>query len=93
MNTAKEISDRELVRRIARKDGTHLKPSEYITIASKSPYNREVSNATVTRSVGSYANRLSTDLEEAAFIAKKLLKYCKHDLSYAEHVLHKSYLQ
>ena len=88
----KEYSDRELVRRIASKDGTHFKPSEYIAKASRPPYNRDVSNSTITKSIGSYANRLSTDATEAAFIAKQLLRYCKHDMSYAEHILHKAFL-
>lgn len=92
MNNNKENTDRDVVRMIARKNGSHLKPSEYINLASKKPYERKVSNSTVTKAVGSYANRLSTDAAEAAFIAKQLLRYCKHDLAYAEHILSKAFL-
>lgn len=92
MTDTKESTDRDIVRRIARKNGSHLKPSEYISIAKSAPYKREVSNSTVTKAIGSYATRLSSDASEASFIAKQLLRYCKHDLSYAEHILQKAYL-
>ena len=92
MNNTKETTDREIVRRIARKEGSHLKPSEYIAKAKTSPYKRDVSNSTVTKAIGSYSTRLATDATEASFIAKQLLRYCKHDLSYAEHILQKAYL-
>ena len=92
MNNKREDSDRDVVRRIARKNGSHLKPSDYISIAKEEPYGRDISNSTVTRAIGSYATRLSSDAAEASFIAKQLLRYCKHDLSYAEHILQKSFL-
>ena len=92
MNKNKENTDRDVVRMIARKNGSHLRPSEYISLAANKPYDRKVSNSTVTKAIGSYANRLSTDAAEAAFIAKQLLRYCKHDLAYAEHILSKAFL-
>lgn len=92
MNKSKDETDRDVVRMIARKNGSHLKPSEYITLAKQKPYGRDVSNSTVTKAIGTYANRLATDAGEASFIAKQLLRYCKHDISYAEHILQKAFL-
>jgi len=90
----KEMTDREVVRRIARatQDGSIQKPSYYIEEAAKAPYKRQISNATVTRSIGAYADRVSTNEKMAKDSAKELLVTCKFSLSLAEHVLHKAFL-
>ncbi|MGC6446871.1 MAG: hypothetical protein ACON5J_10640 [Rubripirellula sp.] len=91
----KEMTDREVVRRIARatQDGGIQKPSYYIEEAAKAPYKRQISHATVTRSIGAYADRVSVNESLAKDSAKELLVYCKFSMPLAEHVLHKAFLK
>lgn len=91
MNNSREHSDRDIVRMLARKHGSHYRPSWYISQAQRE-YQRDISNSTVTKSLGCYRSRLSTDTNDAVALAKRLLSHCKHDVPFAEHILHKAFL-
>ena len=90
-NDEKRLTDRELIRQIARSDGAHHKPAYYKSIA-KDRFGRICSSSSVTKSIGAYAIRLSLDDGHLISKAKEFIANCRYDSGYAEHILHKAAL-
>ena len=90
-NEEKKLTDREIIRQIARSDGTHHKPAYYKAIA-RDRFGRACSSSSVTKSIGAYAIRLSLDDGHLVTKAKEFIANCRYDSGYAEHILHKAAL-
>ena len=90
-NAQKNITDREVIREIARTDGAHHKP-RYYKQEAKVRYGRDCSSSSVTKSIGTYAVRLSLDDNSLVTRAKEFIAECRYDAGYAEHILHKAAL-
>ncbi len=83
------MSDRDCIRLIARREGLHHQP-KYYKDQVKQQFNRDVSNASVTKSIGTYANRLSLNQELLIAKAKELVAACRFDYAYSQHILVKA---
>ena len=86
-----EPTHKELVQLVARKLGNHHRPATYIDYI-KSEYDIEISNASVTKSLGSLYSRLKTDEPRAVEVGKQLLELCYYDKGLASYVLSKAVL-
>jgi len=72
------MTDKELVRMVARSDGFHLRPAYYRNEVKKR-FDRTVTAASVTKAIGTFKNRLSLPQKALISKANELLMACHHD--------------
>ena len=87
----KEQSHKDLLQLVARKIGSHHKPSTYISYIDEH-YDIQVSSSSTTKALGSLYSRLKTDEPRAVEAGKKLLDLCYYDKGLASYVLSKAAL-
>jgi hypothetical protein len=83
------MTDKELVRLVAKSDGFHLPPA-YYRHEVKKRFDRQVTPATVTKSIGAYRTRLTLPEKVLVRKAKDLLMACHHDQSLAKAMVGKA---
>ena len=91
MNNTLGCTDREIIQMIARKHGSEERPSFYIDKAM-SEYRRKVSNSSVTKSIGTYANRIRGKEDILIEQARVLLASCRYDTAYAQYMIAKAFM-
>lgn len=91
MNNTIGCTDREIIQMIARNHGSKERPSFYIDKAM-SEYRRKVSNSSVTKSIGTYANRIRGREDLLIEQARSLLASCHYDTAYAQHMITKAFM-
>ena len=84
------ITDKEIIRMIARRDGDHHRPSYYKEAAKE--FGREVSSSSVTKSIGSWAIRSRKDPKPLLEKAARLYVLCDFDAGYLRHIVEKAIL-
>ena len=72
------MTDKEMVRMVARSDGFHRKPRHYREEVKKR-FNREVTSATVCKAIGPYDTRLKLPEKVLLDKARSLLLSCQFD--------------
>ena len=85
----REQTHKDLIQLMGRRLGNHQKPCVYIQ-AIKDEYGIEVTNSSVTKSLGSYWSRLKTDESSLVEIGKRLLHACHNDIALASYIINKS---
>ena len=85
----KEQTHKDLIQLMARRLGNHHKPAVYIK-AIKEEYGIEVTNSSLTKSLGSFWSRLRTDESQLLEIGKTLLRACHNDRGLANYIINKS---
>lgn len=85
----KEQTHKDLIQLMARRLGNHHKPAVYIK-AIKEEYGIEVTNSSLTKSLGSFWSRLRTDERELVKIGKRLIHACHNDKALAGYIVNKS---
>jgi len=91
MNNTLACTDREIIQMIARKHGSGHRPSYYIDKAM-TDHRRKVSNSSVTKAIGTYANRLKGSEDALLSHAKSFLASCHFDTAYANHMITKAFM-
>jgi hypothetical protein len=72
------MTDKEMILEVAKTDGKYLPPAFYRNECLRR-FNKEVSNATITKTLGPYRTRLKTNIEDLAPAAKRLLAMANFD--------------
>ena len=80
---------KEIIQMMAQRLGNHHKPCVYIK-AIKDEYGIEVTNSSLTKSLGSFWSRLQTDESLLMEYGKKLLRLCHNDKGLASYIIAKS---
>ena len=85
----REKTHKELIQIMAKKLGNYHKPAVYIK-AIKDEYGVEVTNSSLTKSLGSFWSRLRTDESQLLEIGTTLLRACHNDRGLANYIINKS---
>lgn len=91
MNSTIGCTDREIIQLIARQHNSREKPSWYINKAM-TDYKRKVSNSSVTKAIGTYANRNREGETLLLQQARSFLSSCHFDTAYANHLIIKAFM-
>jgi len=91
-NSVKQTKEtkRSVIRRWCEKNGNHHSPG-YMIERIDHDCNREVNHADIVRTVGSYANRLRGSNKEISCEARRFLRNCSQDITFAKYVLTKEF--
>ena len=84
------ITDREIIRMIARRDGDHHRPSYYKEAAKE--FGREVSSSSITKSIGNWKTRTRKDPKPLLDKASRLYVLCDFDAGYLRHIVERAIL-
>lgn len=86
----KKETKRSLIRRWCEKNGNHHSPS-YMIESIKHEYGKEVTHADIVRTIGSQVNRLRGSDKEISEEARRFLRNCSQDITFAKHVLNQEF--
>jgi len=86
----KKETKRSVIRKWCKNNGDHHSPSHIIESVYRE-YGVVCNHADVVRTVGSYVNRLRGADNEISQEARRFLRNCSQDITFAKHVLTKEF--
>jgi hypothetical protein len=86
----KKPTKRSVIRKWCEENGNHHSPSYMIEMIDHD-CDREVNHADIVRTIGSYVNRLRGSDKDISQEARRFLRNCSQDITFAKHVLTKEF--
>jgi hypothetical protein len=86
----KKETKRSVIRKWCEEHGNHHSPS-YMIEAIKDDCGVECNHADIVRTIGSHVNRLRGSDKEISQEARRFLRNCSQDITFAKHVLTKEF--
>ena len=86
----KKETKRSVIRKWCQKHGDHHSPKHIIESVYKE-YAVECNHADVVRTIGSHVNRLRGSDKDISQEARRFLRNCSQDITFAKHVLTKEF--
>lgn len=86
----KKETKRSIIRKWCEENGNHHSPSYMIEMIDHD-CDREVNHADIVRTIGSYVNRLRGSDKDISQEARRFLRNCSQDITFAKHVLTKEF--
>ena len=88
----KKETKRSTIRKWCKQHGDHHSP-KHIIESIKEDCGVECNHADIVRTIGSHVNRVRSDNKEISQEARRFLRNCSQDITFAKHVLTKEFSQ